>query len=74
MWNKRRMAREWPMLLVPAGLALFALACLYSTSLPVETIFVGPLMMAAGVALKELNKRESPERENDAPSRTAPQR
>jgi hypothetical protein len=52
------------MLLVPAGLALFALACLYSTRLPVETIWVGPGMMAAGVALRELNKRESQGRDD----------
>ena len=52
MWIRTRLAREWPMLLVPVGLVLFALACLYSSRLPVETIWVGPAMMAAGVAIE----------------------
>jgi hypothetical protein len=47
------------MLLVPTGLALFGLACVYSGWLPDEAIFVGPAMMAAGVTMKEINKRES---------------
>jgi len=47
------------MLLVRAGLAVFCLACVKSERLPSEAILVGPAMMVAGVAMKEINRRES---------------
>jgi hypothetical protein len=49
---------QWPKLLLHAGWVLFGIACLNSARLPVEALFVGPGMMAAGVAMIERNKRE----------------
>jgi hypothetical protein len=51
--------RQWPRLLLHAGWVLFGIACLDSPRLPVEALFVGPGMMAAGVAMIERDKRES---------------
>jgi hypothetical protein len=49
---------QWPKLLLHAGWLVFGIACLNSAGLPVEALFVGPGMMAAGVAMIERNKRE----------------
>lgn len=51
--------RQWPRLLLHAGWMLFAIACLESARLPVETLLVGPAMMVAAVVMIEHNKRES---------------
>jgi hypothetical protein len=59
MSNRSWAVQQCPMLLVWTGLALFGLAGIYCGRLPVEAIFVGPAMMVAGVAMKEVNKRES---------------
>ena len=53
--------QQWPRLLVKAGLALFWLACIDNWRLPIETLFVGPAMMVAGVTMSLGNKRESSE-------------
>lgn len=39
---------RWPAYLRRAGFALFALACVASNRLPIETIYVGPALMLAG--------------------------
>jgi len=59
MSNRSWVVQQWPMLLVRAGLAVFCLACVKSERLPSEAILVGPAMMVAGVAMKEINRRES---------------
>jgi hypothetical protein len=41
----------WPRTLVASGLILFALACMAGERLPVESLFVGPGMMLAGVIM-----------------------
>ena len=40
---------RWPMILIRAGFALFAMACIESDRLPVEALFIGPALMLAGV-------------------------
>ena len=47
----------WPRTLVASGLILFALACMAGESLPVESIFVGPGMMLAGVIMIARDRR-----------------
>ena len=49
-------AVRWPAVILHAGWILFVIACLNSARLPVEALFVGPGMMAAGVAMIEYNK------------------
>ena len=49
----------WPKFLIYAGLALFWLACMASSRLPVETVFIGPGVMLAGVLMLEWNKHET---------------
>jgi hypothetical protein len=39
---------RWPSILMRAGFVLFALACVESYRLPIETIAVGPALMLAG--------------------------
>ena len=50
--------QRWPALLLKGGLALFALACIFSGRLPEGALLVGPGMMAAGVILREVNRRD----------------
>jgi len=50
-------AEHWPAVILHTGWILFGIACLNSARLPVEALFVGPGMMAAGVAMIEYNKR-----------------
>ena len=71
MSNRSWAVQQCPMLLVRAGLALFGLACIYCGRLPVEAIFVGPAMMVAGVAMKEINKRELRGQDGRGPRDTA---
>jgi hypothetical protein len=47
----------WPRILVASGLILFALACMAGESLPVESIFVGPGLMLAGVIMIARGRR-----------------
>jgi hypothetical protein len=47
----------WPRILVASGLILFALACMAGESLPVESVFVGPGIMLAGVIMIARNRR-----------------
>ena len=47
----------WPRILVASGLFLFALACVAGESLPVESLFVGPGMMLAGVIMIARQRR-----------------
>jgi len=51
--------RQWPRLLLHAGWAVFAIACLNSARLPAEALLIGPAMMGAAVAMIEQNKREN---------------
>ena len=44
-------AEYWPRILVASGLILFGLACMAGESLPVESVFVGPGPMLAGVIM-----------------------
>jgi hypothetical protein len=50
--------QKWPALLLKGGLALFWLACIDSVRLPIETIFVGPAMMVAGITMTAYNKHK----------------
>jgi hypothetical protein len=52
-----RVMEYWPRTLVASGLILFALACFAGESLPVESIFVGPGMMLAGVIMIARDRR-----------------
>ena len=47
----------WPRILVACGLILFALACMAGDSLPVESVFVGPGLMLAGVIMIARGRR-----------------
>jgi len=47
---------RWPGVILHSGWILFGIACLNSARLPVEAMFVGPGMMAAGVCMIEHNK------------------
>lgn len=39
---------RWPAYLMRFGFALFAVACVASSRLPIETIYIGPALMLAG--------------------------
>ncbi|MGO4880386.1 MAG: hypothetical protein ACLP59_06130 [Bryobacteraceae bacterium] len=59
MRNSNWANRQWPELVVWAGLAVFCFTCLDSARLPAEAILAGPLLMAAGVVMKETAKRDA---------------
>jgi hypothetical protein len=58
MTKLERFVERWPVVLMWGGMLLFWVACLYSEWLPVETLFIGPAMAAAGIVMKEYNKRQ----------------
>ena len=59
MPNLERFVERWPVVLIWSGTLLFWLACLYSYRLPVEALFVGPVIAFAGMLTKEYNQRQA---------------
>ena len=50
--------KRWPYVFVWTGCGLFWLAGIHSSHLPLEAMFVGPVLMLAGVIMIERDKRE----------------
>ena len=71
----RWVLERWPQFIFWTGLLSFASACLNSERLPVEAVFVGPLLMLAGVVMMHRNKRETQlQRWNASSRRDSPSR
>jgi len=54
----RWIIKRWPHFFVWTGVLLFWLACINSAHLPIEAMFVGPVLMLAGVVMIERDKRQ----------------
>ncbi len=50
---------RWPHFFIWSGLLLFWSACIDSQNLPLEALFVGPVLMLAGVIMINRNQRET---------------
>jgi hypothetical protein len=49
---------RWPHIILWTGLLLFWFACIDSANLPLEAVFVGPVLMLAGIIMIQRSKRE----------------
>lgn len=49
---------RWPYIIFWTGLLLFWSACINLAHLPLEAVFVGPILMLSGVVMIKRNKRE----------------
>ena len=55
----RWILERWPDFVLWIGLLLFWFACINSEHLPLEALFVGPVLMLAGAIMIDRNKRET---------------
>jgi hypothetical protein len=54
MRGAERFLEHWPSVLILCGLLLFWVACACGENVPVETLFVGPALMLAGLVGRAL--------------------
>jgi hypothetical protein len=47
----RFIIERWPHIIIWTGLMLFWAACIESAHLPIEAVFVGPVLMLAGAVM-----------------------